>query len=425
MSMQRTSQKQASQKQVSPIQTSHKLDVIAWGKAHRPKVSLAIVGAIALLNLTAGAGRTLERFQQPQAMGRNPAALQTGLQTDIQTGVQSNPTVDKLNPFQAEDGGLDEAGLEKLGAELGLDELELEELVMGDHAADDAADDAPENVLEHPEHRDRITAQLSALESLVDDISDPKYKGQVWRQFAHIYGKVGDRDRALAALHNAQTVAVSSEHWIAIASLYGELEEDKHTLRSLKTAEALISADTIPLYYSWVGLAQAYQSLEKRDQAINALSQGEKAAVDAGELEGHPPITFRLMWIAQLYGKWGAKDQASKTLAASLAASEDMENPTLRVSALMSLGRIAGEVGDRDRMVEILEAVQTHMNAIESDQARAFHWVGIGRIYQEFAESLGTGELAVAALETAQKAVGEISGESWARSNVFLHCPSV
>ncbi|MGD1849842.1 MAG: hypothetical protein ACFCBU_04310, partial [Cyanophyceae cyanobacterium] len=136
------------------------------------------------------------------------------------------------------------------------------------------------------------------------------------------------------------------------------------------------------------------------------------------------PVALRLVWVAQQYKEMEEWDRVAKTLDASMAATETMEDMSLKVSALLSIGRLAGKTGNGDRLLEALRAAQTQTAAVDSDQRRGSFLVVATQIYQEFPQFSQEGNRIGIALALAQTAVDQIS-EPWDKSNILLQLAQV
>ena len=370
---------------------------ITGGKARHPRLLMAMAGAITLVGLTGHLSRGADSSAIPSPM---PNAL-----------------------FPAERAMLGERDPEATGTpDFGAIPNPLGEMGEWDVTLDRLADAevAPETI----ENRDRILAELASLETMVDSIQERKFKVEFLLRVAHVYGKLGASDRALALLETAQQSAWMGEELVGIARVYQEMGETDRAIRTLKVAESVVGTHARPLTFSWVAIARAYQGLEEIESAVNALAQAEAAAhLDEPEM-GHPPKIYRLMWIARLYGTFDKPELAGKALAASLASVDELEDVVQRSSALLNLGRIAGEVGDGEQMSKVLSLAQAEAAEIDSEDIRVFNLIAIARTYQEFAEALGTGDDAIETLQIARQAVDTLTGK-WAPPNALLQVAQI
>ncbi|MEM9771301.1 MAG: hypothetical protein AAF889_06840 [Cyanobacteria bacterium P01_D01_bin.73] len=274
------------------------------------------------------------------------------------------------------------------------------------------------------ENRDRILEQLAALKTVGDAIETRKYKMRFLFQLGQVYGKLGATEQALAMLRGAERLAESSDELVAIANVYRRMEEQDRALATLAKAEAVLDTAVDPLAYQWLAIAQAYRVLGAREEAINALAQSEATAIALGDKQGQPPVTFRLQWVAQQYGELEEWERARETLAVSMTAAQETKDLTLRVSALLSTGKLAAETRNGDQMVEALQMAQTQTAAIEPSERRAFYLITAAQVYQEFPQFSEEGNRLRTALTLAQAAVDQVD-EPWLQSNSQLQMAQI
>ena len=274
------------------------------------------------------------------------------------------------------------------------------------------------------ENRDRILKHLADLRVLGNAIKTREYRVRFLLQLGRVYARLGATEQALGILKTSETLAESSEQLAAIANTYQAMGEGDRALATLKTVESQLEAAAKPLTYQWIGIAQTYRKLEAHDEAINALVKAETTAIAAGEQEGQPPMAFRLLWVAQQYKEMEALDRAGATLTAAMEAAQGMEDANLQVSALLSIGKLAGETGHGNHLLEALQAAQTQTAVVQIAHRRAFHLTTAAQIYQEFPQFSEQGDRLPIALALAQKAAAEIE-QPWPQANSMVQIARV